>query len=232
VDRHLKERLVGATVLVAAAIILIPPLLDRPPGTSPEGESAATADGGMKTYTIDLNAPKARDSEAPQDQPLEIAPAPQPDREAPPPAQLPGESSAQIAVQAAPQLPPPAQAASEVVERKSPPERVAEKPVDKPADATTPKPAEKPVEKPAEKPAAQPSGGWAVQVASFGVRATSDRIANDLKAKGFSAYVMSVAVKEQTMYRVRVGPVRDRDAAEALLQKVKPLHPNAAIVTQ
>jgi DedD protein len=219
-------------VLVAIAIILIPEMLSGPRDAAPAGESAQSADGGMKTYTIDLNAPKAREAEQPAEQPVEIAPAPQPDREAPSPAQLPGESSAQVAVQAAPQLPPPAQAASEVVERKPPPERVAEKLTDKPAEPSASKPIEKPVDRPADKPTSPPTGGWAVQVASFGVRATSERIADDLKAKGFSAYVMSVAVKEQTMYRVRVGPVRDREAAEALLKKVKPLHPNAAVVTQ
>jgi cell division septation protein DedD len=31
------------------------------------------------------------------------------------------------------------------------------------------------------------------------------------------------------MYRVRVGPVEDRAAAEALLKKIRPLHPQAAL---
>jgi DedD protein len=222
--------LVGAVVLVAAAIILIPDMLSGPREAMPDTVTAAS-DGGMKTYTIDLNAPKAREAEPPPEQPIEIAPEPKPeprsDESTPSPAQLPGESTPQVAVQAAPQLPPAAQSITESSAR-IPPARVAEKPPEKAPE----KAPEKPIEKRAEKAAPTPTGGWAVQVASFGARATSDRIADDLKAKGFTAYVMSVAVKEQTMYRVRVGPVRDRVAAEALLQKVKALHPNAAIVTQ
>ena len=175
VDRHLKERLVGAAVLAAVAYILIPEMLDGPRDAvtpAPSGEPAV--DGGMKSYTIDLTAPKTREVE-------------------------------------------------------SPPAQQAEKPAPKPTDSMASKPERAP-EKPSA--AAPADGAWAVQVASFGARATSERIAEELKANGFSAYVVTFVAKEQTMYRVRVGPVRDRDAAEALLAKVKPLHPNAAIVTK
>jgi DedD protein len=71
-----------------------------------------------------------------------------------------------------------------------------------------------------------------VQVASFSVRTTSERIAAELKQKGYPAFVTSFATTGQTMYRVRVGPVEDRSAAEALLKKIKPLHPGAAVVAQ
>jgi DedD protein len=67
-------------------------------------------------------------------------------------------------------------------------------------------------------------------VGSFGVRATSDRIAADLKHEGFSAFVVAFQSGNQTMYRVRVGPERDRASAEALLRKLKAGHPTATLV--
>jgi len=73
-------------------------------------------------------------------------------------------------------------------------------------------------------------GNWAVQVGSFGVRSTSERVAADLKRQGFSAFVVAFQASNQTMYRVRVGPERDRAAAEALMRKLKVHHPNATLV--
>src|SRR5688572_5172504 len=55
VERRVQERLVGAAVLMAAAIILIPEMLSGPR----RGERAVTgqpsSDAPLKTYTIDLN---------------------------------------------------------------------------------------------------------------------------------------------------------------------------------
>ncbi|MGH8189374.1 MAG: hypothetical protein ACREUC_22645, partial [Steroidobacteraceae bacterium] len=65
-ERAVKERLVGAAVLMAAAIILIPEMLSGPDreATDPEARSqtaAAKGDSSLKTYTIDLSqSPGAR----------------------------------------------------------------------------------------------------------------------------------------------------------------------------
>ncbi len=55
-ERVVKERLVGAAVLMAAAVILIPEMLSGPDRNS-ESEPAAQArsDAPIKTYTIDLS---------------------------------------------------------------------------------------------------------------------------------------------------------------------------------
>ena len=55
-ERIVKERLVGAAVLMAAAIILIPEMLsgpDREPQAQPPAQSRS--DAPIKTYTIDLS---------------------------------------------------------------------------------------------------------------------------------------------------------------------------------
>ena len=91
VERHVKERLVGAAVLIAAAIILIPEMLsgpDRDARSEATGPSGAGGETPLKTYTIDLTkspatqaAERAIDNRAP---PAEVpattaepAPAPQ-----------------------------------------------------------------------------------------------------------------------------------------------------------
>jgi len=235
VDRHLKERLIGAAVLVAAAVILIPEMLTGPKDSgSTQAEllpsDAPTEAGGMKTYTIDLNAVQNQGSLSPNAHgpseevadtsatapTLEVSPAPPPEEQA--------------TLQA--------QAESRQVEPRRQPEPVASasrKPdAARTAPTTTPPVPVRsaPVSESRTTETVKSEGDWAVQVASFGARATADRIAGELKAKGFKSYVMPVEAKGQTLYRVRVGPVADRAAAEALLKRVRTLHPNAAVVTQ
>ncbi len=234
VDRHLKERLVGAAVLVAAAIILIPEMLSGPrDSVAVQHESAvsgASDPNGVKTYTIDLSTAKPHASEQP-------ATLSQPFVETPP--QITPKASAEESAPAVESAPKQAVLAQPAAEKKSSAEKEAsEKPSASPpvADATATSSTATNDKKAGDKKTgdkkAADNGAWAVQVASFAARATSDRIASELKAKGYPAFVTAFAVKGQTMYRVRVGPAEDRAAAETLLKKIKPLHPGAAIVAQ
>lgn len=213
-------------MLVVAANILIPPMLSGPHESAPAQaellpSGAPTEAGGVKTYTIDLTAAKPADSSsAPEDETVDAAPV-------------------QPSVEIAP-APPPEATLAQTEPAAKPAATVATSPQatadDKPAaTVTAPAAPARPSAQASEARTSEPvdnRGGWAVQVASFGVRATSDRVASELKAKGFKAYVTPFQSKGQTMYRVRVGPVEDRSAAEALLKRVKSLHPNAAVVTQ
>jgi DedD protein len=227
VDRHLKERLIGAAVLIAAAIILIPEMLSGPHDSVPSRADLPAHDAdanGAKTYTIDLSAPPAQVAEQPAEAAqtfVETTPSPEaPVQE----VQIPVVGDA---VQASP---PAVQSVREREQRLLEEFSAQVKPTAKPVEKTPA--AETAVAKLESVPAVHNTGGWVVQVASFGVRATSDRIAAELKAKGHPAFVVAFAVKGQTMYRVRVGPVADRAAAEALLKKIKPLHPDAAVASQ
>lgn len=80
-ERQVKERLVGAVVLVAAAVILIPELLSGPKGPPAAPAPARAGEAPMKTYTIDLNhSPDAPAAAAVEDQapPQEASPAENP----------------------------------------------------------------------------------------------------------------------------------------------------------
>lgn len=100
----MKERLLGAAVLIAAAIIIIPALLDGPPQERP-GEARELAlpapeSPGLRTHVVDLdeNAPQpARTPAARNVAPLPAAPATaSPSPAAPPPrADVPERAGAE-----------------------------------------------------------------------------------------------------------------------------------------
>lgn len=58
------------------------------------------------------------------------------------------------------------------------------------------------------------SGGYVVQVASFGDEANAERLAEQLNGE-FKAFYRAGDVNGKTYYRVRVGPFEDRDSANA-----------------
>jgi cell division septation protein DedD len=65
-----------------------------------------------------------------------------------------------------------------------------------------------------------PGSGWAVQLGVFGQRDNADRLVRDLRSRGFEAFVSPVSRPGSTLYRVRVGPEHDRDAAEQLARRL------------
>jgi DedD protein len=190
-EQSLKERLVGAAVLVVLAVIFVPMVLDGPdaPPAAVPATLAAVPSGGS-TFRYDLNAPLAEQGAAPATT-----------------ASAPATSSPATTPVATPTATKPAPSSA---------------PVTKPASTVTAKPAPSvPVEaKPAPKPEPAASGGWAAQVGSFSKQATADSVAADLKAKGFKSFVMTHKDGKTTLYRVRVGPVATRDAADALAKKI------------
>ena len=96
------------------------------------------------------------------------------------------------------------------------------------AQPTTPAPVRS--EPPRSEPAANPPGTFVVQLGTFGSRANADRLARDMKAKGFAAFVVPVASGGRELFRVRVGPTRDRAAAESLAAELKRAGQSGAIV--
>jgi DedD protein len=219
VERLVKERLVGAAVLMAAAIILIPEMLSGPDREPREQPAQSRSDSPIKTYTIDLShspsvqpTPGVIDNRVPppEDLPLAQAPAPQPaggDRAKP---EVPQQEQ-----------PAPAAVQPEAV-RTEPANPVVEPPTTAAAPA---RPTQAPLASGGDAPT---SGRWAVQVGSFSKQATAERVAKQMRDQGQSAFVMPVKSGSATLYRVRIGPMQDRASAEAALRDVK--SPGAAIV--
>jgi DedD protein len=199
-DAQLKARLIGAAVLVAIAVLLIPELLSgRKAATAlPADEGAGR---GTRTYTIDLGtgATSAADAGGVVPQPTpQTMPQPAPLHSAPPPE--PGNRTVAEPQAATKQLPVTAE---------------LPKPVAQPAVVAT-EPAPRPV-----KPLVAPArSGWTVQVGAFGTPATARKMVNDLVAAGYDAYVSPISKGGKTLHRVRVGRVAARPEAEQLAAKL------------
>ena len=215
-ERIVKERLVGAAVLMAAAIILIPEMLGGPDrGSQAEPAAQSRNDAPIKTYTIDLShSPSAQPTPAVVENrapPPEEPPAAQsPSQPSPEPQPDAGDQAKPDVPQRSIATPPPPEPA-----RSEPAKPVVEPPTSTPAPART---AARPL---ASNTGAPTSGGWAVQVGSFSKEETAERVAKQLRDQGQSAFVMPVKSGSATLYRVRIGPMKDRASAEAALRTVK-----------
>jgi DedD protein len=197
-DKVVKQRMVGALVLVALAVIFLPMLFSR------EDE--------MRQVRVEAPAaPAAPSMPQVQVEPVSV-PEPQvlPD-EAP---VVVDESIAPIQAPTAPIAPAPT---SVPAPAPAPAPVVAEKPA-------TPPPAVKPQAQPAAAvaSAAKPAAGkidanglpisWSVQLASLSSRAGADNLQKTLRSQGYNAYIRSAG----GMNRVYVGPLIERAEAERL----------------
>jgi cell division septation protein DedD len=65
------------------------------------------------------------------------------------------------------------------------------------------------------------SGSWAVQLGVFASRENAERLALEVRVKGFKASVSPVPGSKRKLYRVRVGPTADRSGAQELQGRLK-----------
>lgn len=215
-DLRAKQRLTGAVILVALVVLLVPELLTGPGESRPADNAADTE--GMREYTIDIEGQSPAGAAVPPIQPETAVnlPAPSPATGVDSGRAIPGEA----AVPAAPAPSTPAVAATP-------------NPIATPAVAP-PTPAAARVEPPrSESPTSNQRaerGTFVVQLGTFSSRANADRLASDMKAKGFSAFVVPVASNGRELFRVRVGPTRDRASAETLAAELKRAGQSGSIV--
>ena len=216
-DESLKARLIGAVVLVAVAVILIPELLSG----RGRAQSAAPVPGesGTRTQIIDIPVNGAGTSA--------LAPTPaaggqasiNPATPSGPPAAPAKTGEAESTPASAPA---PATAVADTRPDPAPPATTTTtaSAASRPVVAPPPAPAAA-VAQPATPPAAAARGGWAVQVGAFGSTAAAGKVVNELGSAGFRAYVSPVQRSGKTLYRVRVGPEADRSRADATAAALK-----------
>jgi SPOR domain len=61
---------------------------------------------------------------------------------------------------------------------------------------------------------------WSVQISAAPTKNVADKLAQQLKAKGYDGYVVEANVKGQTYYRVRVGRFPKQEEAESMRQSL------------
>jgi DedD protein len=185
VNELLKQRLVGAVVLIALAVIFVPMLFETP-------------DSGRKTLG---NALPSQPEQETRDriQPIELPPPPEPVPEV---VEV-EESVDAAAVHVVEQIPPPP-----VVEHREP-SPVEEVPAEKSKLPEIRQPDK------AATDSVKPSlTGWVVQVASVQNKDNALALKERLRGLGFDSFVEQAKTSKGLLYRVRVGPELQRSNAE------------------
>jgi len=193
----LKQRLIGAAVLLALGVIFIPMILDGS-GNPVLGEIPAI--------------PRPLDAVDPQ---ALVIPTEPPVREHVP----------MVVQKPATDAPASKPEAGPVVAQQKPAAQKQQAKAPQAVTPQTKKPAKKPVKKPSPTlaTAASPEKirAWTVQVGSFNTSDKALKLRSKLRAKGYKAYVDKIRKQNKTYYRVRVGPVLNRRDADKSLKKLK-----------
>lgn len=91
-----------------------------------------------------------------------------------------------------------------------------------PTENVQPAPATPPAAPPRESAAPATGGEWVVQIGAYKDRKTADDIVNTLKRNNFPAFAVAPAPgSPAALFRVRVGPYRERREAEAIAGRLQ-----------
>jgi DedD protein len=163
VDRALKERIIGAIILVLFVVLVVPVFLD---GTAIDREMISE------------------------------------------PVPLPGQSGDQnrtVVLKRDRTVPVPAAGQTKVrTDPKPPPAEIKSEAASAPIAADT-----------------SPTGMWAVQLGSFSERERAERLAAELKQLEFAAFLSRSPTESGELHRVRIGPLKDRESAEAMAGRLQ-----------
>jgi len=244
-DKVLKQRLIGASILIALAVIFVPMLFDSPESDSVSREmnielSSAPGDRA-NVRRLPLNPDQSRataqqsesdDSSASTEriQPPRISPRIEDDR--PSSRELMAEIEAQAESQGMDQAPvvqpePVVESTTEeAAEATSSNSRLAESepvvPETAVADPVEPATANTaPASSQASESAIAPISGFEVQVASFGSLENADALVERLARLGHVASIDRLVRGPSELHRVRTGPYLQREDAERALEQIR-----------
>jgi len=238
-----KRRLIGAAVIVALLVIFLPMLLEEdisdpvseqemtipPPPDFDQGYAAPVSEPPVEPsvstfpeYGDPLQETPSLLQELP---PPEFFETPATTRSGPisEPALAPVEKTPP------PVRPRPTPKAVSTPKPRTPP-ATRPKPVSKAAaprpkapPAARPKSAPKPAPPRPSAPARASAGpsSWVIQVASLREYARADALVQDLRVKGFPAYIQEARVKRKVWYRIRIGPELTRKRIESMAASLR-----------
>lgn len=206
-DKVLKQRLIGASILIALAVIFLPMLFDG-------GEEERTP----RQLALDL-PDRPNDQREVRRLPLDPDQARRPPRDS--------EAEPPRAAEPEPEEPPVPEPTPEPEPEPGPdPESVPElEPEPAPEPDSEPEPEPEPTPEPVTEPEPEPEpeqpvaetdaqGDWAVQVAVFSNRQTAERIATQLEELGHDAELERMTRDQSELWRLRTGPYGSRSDAE------------------
>ena len=189
-DKAYKQRMVGALVLVALAVIFLPMLFSRQD----------------EQRQVTVEAPAA--PQAPAMPQVQVEPVVVPEPQALPQEPVPSDDD--IAQQEVPVAPvAPAPTAKPVTPPPAPAPALAAKPATAPAQPITAAPG-KPDTTQSRVDANGLSVSWSVQLASLANRESAEKLQKTLRSQGYNAYIRTADGKN----RVFVGPLIERAEAD------------------
>jgi DedD protein len=188
-DRALKERVIGAVVLVVFAVLVVPVFLDGP-----------SSDAEIVTESVSL---PGQNDQTRKSQTIVL----ERDRTEPVPAAAGDGVSKPVAAE-----PKKNQAAAAMKPATTPIKSQAKQAESKATDVS-------------------PTGMWAVQLGSFSNQANAERLAADLRKKGYAAFLSQLQTESGQLHRVRVGPQDSRDSAESIAAKLNAAGHKGQVVT-
>ncbi len=202
----MKQRLIGAAVLVALAVIFLPMLIGGPepaPGTT----------------SVPLGVPE-RDSRSFETRDLTLAPP-----AAPAPVPVPGDGVVDDGSESYPMVDTtgaPArvdavsgEAVGSTAATTAPAQAPVAAPVAIPAPAPAPAPAPSAAPPPQTPPPAAATGRWAVNLGSYANLENAAALVTQLRQQRLPAYGESLTLDGKPAQRVRVGPYAQRSEAES-----------------
>jgi DedD protein len=217
-DRRVKERLVGASILAVLIVLIVPALLSGPPPAPAPGSTAAklpvSTPEPIRNVTVDLATSRAPEllAEAAAASTAQLPPA----RNGEAGGTAPGNGlgtgvggpigGTGASTPAAP-VSAPAPAPAPLETASAPPTSTLS----------------------AVKPATV-GHAWTVQLGSFASHDNADKLLRQLRAQGFAASVSPGGSGPSLRYRVRIGPMADRGAAAQTVAKLKAVGHAASIV--
>ncbi len=220
-DSPMKQRLIGAAVLVALAVIFLPMLVKGPaPDSGVSDVPLKAPDAPAGDYEV-RDLPLVMPGDAPdggavgmQSQGGQATGAQEAPAALPTPGEQPGTSQVDAgqAGQATPSQAPATDNpdAAELAGNpgKQPPPPEAEKPQQTPTPAAAPR-----------LPASTAGGDYAVSFGSFTTAGSADKVIGSLRTAGLPSYRESATVDRKAVQRVRIGPYATRADAEAARQQ-------------
>ena len=196
----MRERISGAVILLALAVIFIPMLFDDPPERDERPEPVLTIE-----QPIDIERQLVEEPEPPASLSDGREPPTSPSESQPPLVEVPmpqpqGEQQTQSE-------PAPTQQSAEAESESEPEARpeqteTANDPI---AELT------REAEQSSTMPSVAENGGWAVQVGSFGEPGNAERLEKQLDDQGFTAYRLP---RDNDLTTVYVGPFASSEAGE------------------
>ncbi|MFL8988376.1 SPOR domain-containing protein [Pseudomonas sp. QLc11A] len=197
-DKAYKQRMVGALVLVALAVIFLPMLFSRQ-----DEQRQVTVEAPAAPQAPALPQVQVEPVVVPEPQALPQEPVPSDDEIAQQESVVPAVPVAPVPA-AKPVTPPPAPAPAPVP-------ALAAKPATAPAQPITAAPG-KPDTTQSRVDANGLSVSWSVQLASLANRESAEKLQKTLRSQGYNAYIRTADGKN----RVFVGPLIERAEADRL----------------